>query len=69
MTLYPDAVLRAAPPAPVRPRVFLAEGQDGAAIRAGGHATVAQLSAGDTPEGLRCTHILDASGAVRATQE
>ncbi|HZF75607.1 MAG TPA: ATP phosphoribosyltransferase regulatory subunit [Acetobacteraceae bacterium] len=70
MTLYPDAVLRAAPPAPVRPRVFLAEGQDGAAIRAQGYATVRALSATDTPERLRCTHALDAAGQpVALTKE
>jgi ATP phosphoribosyltransferase regulatory subunit len=72
MTLYPDAMLRAVAPAAPRRRVFLPFGHDAAraaALRAEGHAAVAQLSAGDTPEGLRCTHILDASGAIRATRE
>jgi ATP phosphoribosyltransferase regulatory subunit len=65
MTLYPDAMLRAAPPAAPRRRVFLAIGADAAqarALRAAGHATVAQLSAEDTPARLRCTHVMDGSG-------
>jgi ATP phosphoribosyltransferase regulatory subunit len=61
VTLYPDAVLRAAPrPAPRR-RVFLPLGSDpatGRRLRAEGHATVAALSDADAPERLRCTHIL-----------
>ncbi len=61
MTLYPDAVLRAAPPAPPRPRVFLPLGTDpafGRILRREGYATIAALSAADTAEGLRCTHQL-----------
>ncbi len=72
MTLYPDAMLRAVEPAAPRRRVFLPFGHDagrGAALRAEGHATVAQLSPGDTPVGLRCSHVLDASGAIRAIRE
>ena len=65
MTLYPDAMLRAVAPAAPRLRVFLPEGADAAlaeALRAQGFATVAQLSAADTPVRLRCTHVMDASG-------
>ena len=65
MTLYPDAMLRAVAPASPRLRVFLAEGADAAraeALRAQGFATVAQLSAADTPAGLRCTHVMDEYG-------
>jgi ATP phosphoribosyltransferase regulatory subunit len=64
MTLYPDAVLRAAPPAAPKPRLFLPLGADGAAQRAQGFATVAALSAEDTPQRLRCTHELQDGQAV-----
>jgi ATP phosphoribosyltransferase regulatory subunit len=64
MTLYPDAVLRAAPPAAPKPRLFLPLGADGAAHRAQGFATVAALSAEDTPQRLRCTHELKDGQAV-----
>ena len=62
MTLYPDAVLRAAAAAPARSRVFLplgtASGEAARALRAEGHATVAALSPTDTAQSLRCTHLL-----------
>lgn len=64
MTLYPDAVLRAAPPAAPKPRVFLPLGAQGSALRAQGFATVAALSAEDTPRRLRCTHELKDGRAV-----
>jgi ATP phosphoribosyltransferase regulatory subunit len=66
MTLYPDAVLRAAPQLPQRPRLFvpLGEAKAAQALRAQGFATVAALSPADTPDGLRCTHILKDGGAV-----
>jgi ATP phosphoribosyltransferase regulatory subunit len=64
MTLYPDAVLRAAPPPAPKPRLFLPLGADGAAHRAQGFATVAALSAEDTPQRLRCTHELQDGQAV-----
>ncbi len=65
MTLYPDAVLRAAPVGPQRPRVFVPLGAEGAAaLRARGFATVAALSQADTADGLRCTHILKDGAAV-----
>jgi ATP phosphoribosyltransferase regulatory subunit len=64
LTLYPDAVLRAAPPRPSRPRVFLPPGTDasaGAALRAQGYATVAGLDPMAAPEQearrLQCSHI------------
>ncbi|MGG5822677.1 ATP phosphoribosyltransferase regulatory subunit [Falsiroseomonas sp. HW251] len=72
MTLYPDAVLRAVPAAPRRPRVFLPAGADAAAaaaLRAKGMATVAQLSPDDTARSLRCTHVLDAAGVPRPIKE
>jgi ATP phosphoribosyltransferase regulatory subunit len=65
MTLYPEAVLRAAPRQPSAPRCFVPAGEPGAAtLRAQGYVTVAALSAADTPEGLRCTHILRDGQAV-----
>ena len=66
MTIYPDAVLRAAPPAPARPRVFVPLGEEVAAarLRAEGFATVAALTRADTPDGLRCTHILRGGEAI-----
>jgi ATP phosphoribosyltransferase regulatory subunit len=60
------------PPPASRQRVFLPAGADpqaARALRARGIATVAQLSAADTAEGLRCTHILDAAGALRPVKE
>lgn len=58
MTLYPDAVLSAAPASAPMRRLFLPIGIDGAAFRAQGFATVAALAAEDTPQRLRCTHEL-----------
>ncbi len=61
MTLYPDAVLRAAPAAPAQPRLFLPLGtppEVARAFRAQGFATVAALAAGDAPGRLRCTHVV-----------
>jgi ATP phosphoribosyltransferase regulatory subunit len=68
MSLYPDALLRAVMPAAPRLRVFVPAGTDptaARALRAQGAATVAQLSAADTPASLRCTHSLDIAGVLR----
>ena len=64
MSLYPAAVLRAAPPVAPRPRLFVPMGADGAAFRARGFATVAALAPEDTPQRLRCTHELKDGAAV-----
>jgi ATP phosphoribosyltransferase regulatory subunit len=67
MTLYPNAVLRGAPAPPPRPRVFVPLGGPDAvarALRGEGFATVPALSAADTPERLRCTHVLSDGRAV-----
>ena len=64
MSLYPDAVLRAAPPVAPRPRLFVPMGADGATFRAEGFATVAALAPEDTPQRLRCTHELKDGRAV-----
>ncbi len=59
LTLYPDAILRAAPSPPSRVRVYLPPGADGAALRAQGYATVAGLDPAAEPlaaaRRLRCT--------------
>ncbi|MDO9709395.1 ATP phosphoribosyltransferase regulatory subunit [Paracraurococcus lichenis] len=66
MTLYPEAAMRAAPLPPVRPRVFvrLGEEAEAARLRGAGFVTVAALTPADTPDGLRCTHILRDGQAV-----
>lgn len=67
MTLYPDAVLRAAPAPVPAPRVFLPLGADpvaAARLRAQGFITVAALSSADTPQRLRCGHILRGDSAA-----
>ncbi|WP_027284223.1 ATP phosphoribosyltransferase regulatory subunit [Rubritepida flocculans] len=72
MTLYPDAVLRAAPATPRRPRCFLPPGTApavGEGLRAQGFATVAALSAADDPRALRCSHAWDGRAARPLTQE
>ncbi len=71
LTLFPDAVLRAAPQRTARPRVFLPRGCDpalAAALRARGFATVAALDALGDPRAeasrLLCSHIaLDGDAA------
>ena len=72
LTLFPDAVLRAAPARTARLRVFAAAGADriaAAELRARGYATVAALesSADPTTEARRlgCSHILS-GGALTA---
>jgi ATP phosphoribosyltransferase regulatory subunit len=76
LTLYPDAMLRIAPPRAPRPRVYVPLGAptaDVAALRAQGFATVAALAptADDRAEALRlgCTHILDGASAAPLTTE
>ncbi len=71
MTLYPEAVLRAAPRQPPRPRCFVpaSEAAHAPALRAQGYVTVAALSPADAPDGLRCTHILQNGAAVPLHKE
>ena len=67
LTLYADAVRKAAPAAPEAPRLFLPLGAgaaEAAALRAQGYVTVAALSATDTPQRLRCTHVLRGGSAA-----
>ncbi len=62
LTIYPDAVLRAAPAREARRRVFVPQGFDGRALRAEGYATVAGLAdvGNNLAEAKRlgCTHVL-----------
>ena len=71
LTLYPDAILRVAPPRQARPRVFVPFGCRSdvvAGLRVGGFATVAQLApvADAMAEAARlgCTHILQRDEAL-----
>jgi ATP phosphoribosyltransferase regulatory subunit len=71
LTLYPDAILRVAPPRQARPRIFVPFDADRsimAGLRADGFATVAALApvSDDTDEANRlgCSHILRAEKAV-----
>jgi ATP phosphoribosyltransferase regulatory subunit len=71
LTLFPDAVLRAAPRRAPAPRVFIPAGRDtlGAALRKQGYATIAALVpvADEAAEARRllCTHILRDGVAVK----
>jgi ATP phosphoribosyltransferase regulatory subunit len=71
LTLYPDSILRVAPPRQARPRVFLPFGTDrglAASLRADGFATVAALAVqpDDAAEAARlgCSHILRSGKAA-----
>jgi ATP phosphoribosyltransferase regulatory subunit len=71
LTLYPDSILRVAPPRQARPRVFLPFGTDrglAASLRADGFATVAALAAQDDDSAeaarLGCSHILRSGKAA-----
>ncbi|MEA2776758.1 MAG: phosphoribosyltransferase regulatory subunit, partial [Acetobacteraceae bacterium] len=71
LTLYPDAILRVAPPRQARQRLFVPFGGDrdvASRLRTDGFATVAALSAvaDDTAEANRlgCSHILRAGKAA-----
>ncbi|MCW3474104.1 ATP phosphoribosyltransferase regulatory subunit [Limobrevibacterium gyesilva] len=76
ITLYPDAVLRAAPPRQAKTRVYLPAGADharAAALRAEGYATVAALD--PVPDAcaearrLSCTHLLSGDALVAVKSE
>jgi ATP phosphoribosyltransferase regulatory subunit len=71
LTLYPDAVLRAAPPRPVRQRLYVphaADADEAARMRHLGYATIAALGPEDDPPAearrLSCSHILRDGSAV-----
>jgi ATP phosphoribosyltransferase regulatory subunit len=65
LTLYPDAILRVAPPRQVRPRLYVplgADQDDAARLRRLGYATIAGLTATDDDAAearrLGCSHLL-----------
>jgi ATP phosphoribosyltransferase regulatory subunit len=68
LTLYPDAILRAAPARQPQRRAYLPAGGDGAATRAAGFATVAGLEPVADPAAearrLHCTHVVTEHGPV-----
>lgn len=67
MTVYPDALMRAAPAPDPRARLFLPLGtapEVARAMRAQGFVTVAALSEADGAALLRCTHVLQGGRAV-----
>ena len=75
LTLFPDAVLRACPPYPTRPRAFLPWGttpEEGALLRRQGYATVPGLDNGSAlaeATRLGCTHLFRDGAAVPVTAE
>ena len=76
LTLFPDALLRALPAGPARPRAFLpwgAPADQAARLRSGGYATVPALADLDDPaaeaQRLRCTHLLRDGAAVPLSAE
>jgi ATP phosphoribosyltransferase regulatory subunit len=72
MSLYPDAVQRAAPAPTPMPRAFVPLGTPEAALaplRAAGFATVCALSPADAPRALRCTHVFRDGQPVPLSQE
>jgi ATP phosphoribosyltransferase regulatory subunit len=76
LTLYPDALLRAAPPRTAKPRVYLAAGcvpAQAVALRAQGFATVAGLDPVADPAAearrLACTHVLTDAGLAAVLPE
>jgi len=76
LTLYPDAVLRAAPPRAPKPRVFVPAGTEAAraaTLRAEGYATVAGLDPTADPQSearrLGCGFFLAAAGLAALAAE
>jgi len=76
LTLYADAVLRAAPPQPARPRLYVplgADQDDAGRMRRLGYATIAALAPEADPVGeahrLGCSHILRNGSAVPLSTE
>lgn len=72
ISLYPDAVLRAAPPRAPRPRLFVPLGtpvETARGFRAQGYVTVTALAPSDTAGALRCTHHLRDGIAVALEQK
>ena len=72
LTLFPEAILRAAPPRVPRPRAYVPAGLDGAGLRAQGFAAVAGLEPVADPAAeaarLCCSHVLTSDGLVALPQ-
>ena len=68
LTLFPGAILRAAPARAPRPRAYVPAGLDATRLRAEGFATVAGLEPVADPAAeaarLRCSHVLTETGLV-----
>jgi ATP phosphoribosyltransferase regulatory subunit len=68
LTLFPEAILRAAPARAQRPRAYVPTGLDGAAARAENFATVAGLApvadAAAEARRLGCSHLVTEAGLV-----
>jgi ATP phosphoribosyltransferase regulatory subunit len=76
ITLYPDTIVRAAPAAMLRPRLFLSPGTTSAqaqAARAQGFATIPALGpvADPTAEALRlgCTHVFSDGAIIKISKD
>jgi ATP phosphoribosyltransferase regulatory subunit len=76
LTLYPDAILRVAPPRAPRPRLFIPHGADpdeARRMRQLGYATIAGLSPVDDPAAeahrLGCSHVLRNAAAAPLTTD
>jgi ATP phosphoribosyltransferase regulatory subunit len=73
LTIYPDAVLRAAPAREAKCRVFVPSGADGNALRERGYATVAGLEPVSDCKAeafrLGCSHVLIAGALVALATE
>jgi ATP phosphoribosyltransferase regulatory subunit len=76
LTLFPDAVLRAAPPREARHRLYVplsADPDEAARMRRLGYATIAALAPDGDPvteaRRLLCSHILRNGTAVRLTAD
>jgi ATP phosphoribosyltransferase regulatory subunit len=70
LTLYPDAILQAVPPASAPDRVFVPLGADpahAAALRARGFITIAGLD--QTANSAGCTHIMTSDGSAAPLSE
>jgi ATP phosphoribosyltransferase regulatory subunit len=68
LTLFPEAILRAAPVRAARPRAYVPAGLDGSGLRTSGFATVGGLAPVADPAAeaarLLCSHVLTDAGLV-----
>jgi len=73
LTIYPDAMLRAAPDRQPKLRAYIPLGSEGCSLRANGFATVAGLVPVEDPTAeatrLGCTHVLIEGALVSLAAE